>query len=244
MKDQYFGDVNDYLKYGILRELSKSVDSLHVAWMLTPSDGGADGKFTTYLSKPRTWRQYDPALFDFLKAEVVDRGRRAVEAIESWEGLPSSFSSKIVPDDLPGRRGWSADMLEAIQNHSLVFFDPDNGIEVQSCPVGRKRSSKYVYWNELAQTWHRGASLLVYQHFRREQRDKFIERLTLDFKQKLGAARVLVLRTPRVAFFLVPQNEWVGHAERHAAEIQRRWPKRIRVHEMVRQAPEQWNASV
>lgn len=243
MKDQYFGDVNDYLKYGILRELKKNVGALHVVWMLTPSDGSTDGKFTDYLAKPEAWRQYDPSLFDFLKSEVIVQSRRAVEYIEPWEGLPGIFSSKIVPDDRPGRQRWSAEMLEAIPHQSLVFFDPDNGIEVPSCPMGRKRSSKYVYWNELAAAWHRGASLLVYQHFTRENRERFLERLSLDFKQRLGAQQVTVLRTPRVAFFLVPQGEWAGQAEPNAAAIQRRWNGRIRVEEMTGIAPEVESAS-
>ena len=74
LKNQYFGDVNDYLKYGILRELSKSAESLHVVWMLTESDGSADGKFTEYLSSPGKWRHYDPALFDFLRSQLLDHG--------------------------------------------------------------------------------------------------------------------------------------------------------------------------
>lgn len=98
MKDQYFGDVNDYLKYGILRELSNGTAPLHVVWMLTPSDASRDGKFTEYLSERSTWRDYDPALFDFLKSEVVDRGRRAVKGIERWAGLPARFSSQLVPE--------------------------------------------------------------------------------------------------------------------------------------------------
>ena len=40
MKDQYFGDISDYRKYGILRALrSKVQGTLLVAWMLTPDDG-------------------------------------------------------------------------------------------------------------------------------------------------------------------------------------------------------------
>ena len=40
MKNQYFGDVNDYRKYGLLRALQGegSLSTL-VAWMLTPDDG-------------------------------------------------------------------------------------------------------------------------------------------------------------------------------------------------------------
>lgn len=44
MKDQYFGDVNDYRNYGPLPALqSQGNGSLLVAWMLTLDDGGRDG---------------------------------------------------------------------------------------------------------------------------------------------------------------------------------------------------------
>ena len=46
MKDQYFGDINDYRKYGLLRAVvCTSGLRLMVAWMLTPDDGSTDGKF-------------------------------------------------------------------------------------------------------------------------------------------------------------------------------------------------------
>jgi hypothetical protein len=44
MKNQYFGDINDYRKYGLLRMLQSSGGGrLLVAWMLTPDDGSRDG---------------------------------------------------------------------------------------------------------------------------------------------------------------------------------------------------------
>lgn len=235
MKNQYFGDVNDFLKYGILRELADDPGTLHVSWMLTPSDGSTDGKFTEYLSDPDRWRSYDPALFDFLRTEVVDRNRRAVSRIESWEGLSASFFSKPVPGGLAERGKWSAEMLDAIRGQRLVFFDPDNGIEVESCPMGRKKSNKYVFWTELVETWNRGASLLVYQHFTRERRTRFLERISGEFKERLGAQRVFVLRTPRVAYFLVPQREWEVKAAHHATEIQRGWTGLIGTQEILGQ---------
>ena len=40
MKNQYFGDVNDYRKYGLLRVLQREANlRCVVAWMLTPDDG-------------------------------------------------------------------------------------------------------------------------------------------------------------------------------------------------------------
>ena len=56
MKDQYFGDINDYRKYGLLRAIVRTSGMrLMVAWMLTPDDGSTDGKFVSYLEHPGKW---------------------------------------------------------------------------------------------------------------------------------------------------------------------------------------------
>jgi hypothetical protein len=60
MKDRYFGDINDYRKYGLLRALQSYGDGhLLVAWMLTPDDGGRDGGLRSYLDDPSAWAKYD-----------------------------------------------------------------------------------------------------------------------------------------------------------------------------------------
>src|SRR5687768_3003787 len=64
MKNQYFADINDYFKYGILRCLGKGGLRIAVCWMLTPDDGRSDGRKISYLSNPDRWRNYDPVLFD------------------------------------------------------------------------------------------------------------------------------------------------------------------------------------
>jgi hypothetical protein len=65
LKDQYFGDVNDFRKYGLLRALGVSEDlRLGVCWMLTEGDNRTDGNVLGYLSKPREFRHRDPELFD------------------------------------------------------------------------------------------------------------------------------------------------------------------------------------
>ncbi|MCJ7618838.1 MAG: hypothetical protein MUP64_01300, partial [Anaerolineae bacterium] len=68
MKNQYFGDVNDYRKYGLLRVLTNGGEiKAAVCWMLTPDDGRGDGGFTSYLEQPDKWRHFDPLLFDHLR---------------------------------------------------------------------------------------------------------------------------------------------------------------------------------
>jgi hypothetical protein len=50
MKNQYFGDINDYRKYGLLRRLQAGL-SLCVCWTLTDDDGSSDGRFLEYLNR-------------------------------------------------------------------------------------------------------------------------------------------------------------------------------------------------
>src|SRR3954464_1849408 len=73
MKNQYFGDVNDYRKYGLLRSLVLA-DGLRigVCWMLTPDDHRPDGEKTKYLNprSERNWRSLDPILYEFLQRKV------------------------------------------------------------------------------------------------------------------------------------------------------------------------------
>lgn len=54
MKNQYFGDIYDYIKYGLLRRLSHYGNiSTAVCWMLTENDDKKDGHRVNYLREPR-----------------------------------------------------------------------------------------------------------------------------------------------------------------------------------------------
>ena len=84
VKDQYFGDINDYRKYGLLRALQESTDlRLLIAWMLTPADGRSDGEFTSYLDSPRRWDRFDPELYRGLRDLMADGSDRVVQS-DSW----------------------------------------------------------------------------------------------------------------------------------------------------------------
>src|SRR5688572_2505295 len=132
MKHQYFGDVNDYRKYGLLRTLqAESRLRLGVWWMLTPDDGRSDGKFIRYLGEPSAWRGFDPRLFDALAVIVPET--RSVTAV-ALHGLlgDALFDDAIVPDDLSARTACFAAARDRLRAAELVFVDPDNGLEISS----------------------------------------------------------------------------------------------------------------
>src|SRR5258707_11225880 len=116
MKDQYFGDINDFRKYGLLRLLCVS-DRLRlgVCWILTDTDSRTDGKLLNYLHQPKKYRHRDPELFDWLL-----------------------FESGILADHKDQRSAYFSKCATCFAGCDLVFFDPDNGLEIKSTQLGHK----------------------------------------------------------------------------------------------------------
>ena len=231
MKNQYFGDVNDYRKYGLLRALTGPGElSACVCWMLTPDDGRTDGRFTEYLSQPEKWRRFDPDLFDKLGQTVVVKGERDVRYAGEKNLLPAArYYDPLLPDDRAGRSRFFVRFWEATGDCDLVFFDPDNGMEVKSKPYGSKDSSKYLYWHELSAASSKGFSILVYQHFRREKREAFVRRMAQEMMEKTGVVTVTSFSTAHVVFFLLPLASQVAAFERGISRVEARWGGQIDV---------------
>lgn len=229
MKDQYFGDVNDYVKYGLLRCLAEAELRVGVCWMLTPGDGSGDGGKTGYLSDPLRWRWHDPALFDALR-DSVNSGERRVGAVERRALIPcGSYFEEFVPDGRSAREAWGTSALSALATSDVVFFDPDNGLEVGSIPIGAAGSKKYVAWSDLTAAWDRGASLVVFQHFARVGREGYTRDLTARVAAKTGGAKVVPLRTAHVLFLVAAQSKHQPQIERALELMSARWGSRIQV---------------
>jgi len=224
VKNQYVGDVNDFLKYGLIRTLTtEGSRPSFVAWLLTPDDLSRDGRKLSYLEAPKKWRHRDPTLFDELQ-RLVAEGTRSVSAVADAGLLPGAlFHQEFVPLQVESRRQLFDDLLRSARGQELVFFDPDNGFEVQSCPAGRKGSDKYLLWRELSDTYRVGHSVLVYQHFGREHRESFTDRIARRIAEATGAGAVFAFATSQVVFFLVAQHSETAYYEERANIVARQW---------------------
>lgn len=224
MKNQYFGDVNDYRKYGLLRAILAGTGiRLGVCWMLTDPDNRKDGRHLGYLDKPRKFRAFDHELFDWLRRIIHQFADRRTARIEATGLLPHAvYFSELLLDGNQHRKTWFANCRRQLDGSDLVFFDPDNGLE-RSVASGRRNSHKFLYWTEVRDTFSSGASVLVYQHFPREARASYIERLAARLQGKTGASAVFSFVTPHVLFLLAAQ-------ERHAEPFR----------EVVRKLPLSW----
>lgn len=231
MKNKYFGDINDYKKYGLLRSLTGQGEiATTVCWVLTEDDDRSDGRRIQYLEQPEKWRYHDPVIFDHLRVQVLQRRIRSVDAIEGADVLPNCrFYSPLVRDNVEARQSYFRELLKFATGSQLVFFDPDNGLEVKSVPSGRKNSSKYLYWEEVKAAFERGHSLLIYQHFPRRPRAPFISQLVDKFRVATGVRNVLSYCTSYVVFFLVPQAAHEEHFKERSNVVVETWGQMISV---------------
>lgn len=230
MKNQYFGDINDYRKYGLLRVLLRVGGfRMLIAWMLTPDDSGADGKFTDYLNQPEKWIHYDSELYSKLREWVIIKNKREVSLIQDTDLLANAiYFSDLVPDAAPLRKEWADDLYDAAENSDFVFLDPDNGLEIMSKPYGRKNSSKYLYWTEVRELWNRGKSLLIYQHFPFIKREIFIQNKLQEIKKHTPSSLVGAFSTSHVVFLLALQAKHKHFYSLLIENVKDNWGEQIR----------------
>jgi hypothetical protein len=228
MKDQYAGDINDYLKYALLRALAAAHGgTLQVCWMRTAGDGRSDGARLAYLREPERFRALDPPVFDAL-GEMIERGRRSVRAVQDAAVLPSArFHGALLSDELAARVAHFERILGCLGTDDLVFFDPDNGLQVRSVRLGRRNCCKYLYWDELEQALGRQRSAVVYQHFPRRPRGEFTQALLGELTERHPGRRAFAICSPWVAYLVCAPPAQARAFHRAATRVAARAPTHL-----------------
>lgn len=230
MKNQYFGDINDYRKYGLLRSISKATNlTISVAWMLTSDDKSTDGQLISYLNAPAKWRYSDPELFDQLSYVIRNERKRHVGLAQKYNLIPTTkYFDKVIPDDATQRNAWFKQLLTFAEQSDLVFIDPDNGLEVKSKPYGKTKSSKYLYCHELDALWDNGKSISLYQHFAREKRSTFIQGMLSTLQDRTQGSMVCAFSTANVVFLLALQPHHQKYYQAIRQSVEQHWGNQIK----------------
>ena len=171
LQNRYVGDIGDFAKYSLLNALSEE-RRLGVAWYLYPDEEhNDDGKHTSYLDEPDTWRGRSPKVFDGLRQLVRLGSRDVVEVVGNQIIFPHAVSDE--PLSFLGRRSneksrWREDWFSRVQsdlrNCDIVFADPDNGL----CLDERFKSGVSKDWKRLplseAKRLAEGRMAVIYHH--------------------------------------------------------------------------------
>src|SRR4051794_13144870 len=213
MRDQYAGDISDYVKYAFLRAVG-SASRLGVAWYYLPGhDGRADGQHREFLGQ-QAWRELDPAVFDALAA-LNTRSVQEIERAPFW-----AESTKFHRDPVArsaARTLWFNELVATLSGSKLIFVDPDNGLSQSSSP-------KHVSAHELAILHQKFGAVALIQFPRRQKHATLVEAQSQLFAELCGTRDVLTVRTttsvPTSAGY-APRQRWFtligGTDEMHAS---------------------------
>ncbi|MCL1803695.1 MAG: hypothetical protein FWG30_08685 [Eubacteriaceae bacterium] len=182
MKNQYVGDIGDYVKLGLLRSMEDVGYKIGINWYLTPDDDDKkDGRHIKYLSNGCDTN--DNALFASLYEIVRIRNDRSVNAIINSDLLystkhysrPFDITSSADREDF--RADWHANALMHLKGSDIVFLDPDNGFLPESINATSKAGNKYAEYFEAADYFHEGSTVIVYCHRDRSPEEAYLNRI-------------------------------------------------------------------
>ncbi len=194
MQDRYAGDVGDFGKLGMLRQLAGVGLKIGVNWYLTykPEEHtNADGKHITYLND-KSFQECDEELIELL-GRIVKCNRSATALEEAKLIHNAEYYAEILKpgsDQSFSREVWHKNSLEVLTDSDIIFCDPDNGLLVKSVSLSSTKSDKYVTENELANYYLLGKSVIFYNHRCREKEEVYLRRFaSLQHRGELATAK-------------------------------------------------------
>lgn len=231
MQNRYTGDIGDFGKYGMLRELCKD-RKLGIVWYLVPDETDKnDGNKIGYLDIDKEsptqlnidrYRKCDPELYDKLR-EIVKSNNRNVTAIRDNHILPTNvFFENYVPQR--ERKKWLQEAHQCVQSCEIIFLDPDNGLQVKSRRAGSKKAPKYVFQDDLSD-FKSSQSLIIYQHrWLYRPHEAQVTKQICELREKFGDRRIYALtycpnpdksekKPDRIYYIILSKEDPLSHDE-------------------------------
>ena len=201
MKNQYAGDVGDYTKLGVLRGLEKAGFSIGLNWYLTPDEPEhsktfTDGKHTKFLECDCDTP--DKNLHCVLKKIGLSKNRSVARLERANLFENTLFWNKML--ESKSRDKWHLKALKKLSKQDVIFLDPDNGLEVKSTNPYSKNGNKYATYQEAADYYAQGSTVIIYNHRDRKPENEYLKRF-YRFKGFKVFGKGLFIFGSRKAFF-------------------------------------------
>lgn len=225
VKNKYFGDTRDLFKYNLIFEIIREIDSINrftFIPMLTKNKNGIGGNETDYSNAKAGTENGE--LVRFLRRCVEEKRRNVTEIKEFFQskGIEIEIYKETEYFDAANRAGYFKSVPDELLYQSLIFLDPDNGLEIKDS------GEKHVLYSEVKDLFERmtgGSILMVYQHFPREEHRQYIRKRANELKEKVGNWP-LYISDDQIVFFLLTKEESVrSHLYRILQKYNERHPK-------------------
>jgi len=162
MQNKYVGDIGDFGKFALLRNVIGDNFKLGINWYLIPNDELPGGKIINFFDNNR-FNGYDDELKEILK-KIVEQKKRNIKELENADifnkntiycndileyGMYENFISGNLINKYrkDNRNIWHKNALKMLIGCDIVFLDPDNGINANNKTLYRKNGNKYILKN-------------------------------------------------------------------------------------------------
>ena len=200
MQNRYAGDVGDFSKFGLLRQIGIKGLVVGVNWYLVADEAhNNDGKHIGFLTDKR-YDDCDDELRDSLHSVV--KHERSVFMLEKQQLIHNAvyFSEQLYPpmtNDF-SRNDWHKQAMKRFSSANIVFLDPDNGILVKSTSMKSAKSIKFVLRDEICDYYATGHSVVIYNHRCRQVEAEYLRRFDwMSDESRLESAHILGLKFVR-----------------------------------------------
>jgi len=171
MKKQYLGDIRDLFKYDLIQQIMKEVGFLQKFTyipMVTENDSSKEGKkrdFDKAKNEGRPGTKNDKLIKALKEYKKIDADKRDFKKIEEYFKLRNIRIFIYKRDEYfehGSREEYFKKILEDLPCSSLVFVDPDIGLQI------KKSGEKHLLYEEvkcLYKAMDKDSILMIYQRF-------------------------------------------------------------------------------
>ena len=239
MKNQWFGDIHDFRKYGLLAFLSNCYNNIYIDWMLTKDiPDTKDGKIVKFAGTnrknywaPATAGKIQKQIWEYLhnfhmKPDNIRHVSYGMQFLSHFNNNCNFFSSLDYE--------WNNKQFILSQQH-LIFFDADNGLanNIPNKKIKTESDPRYITCEKIDQYLNKQFSVLIYQHNTLSCLRSFstlckncIETLSVDRED------IIVFKGGHVVYFLIEKNKMLREEiikKFHAEEFSPRYLKLLNV---------------
>jgi hypothetical protein len=219
MNRQYFGDTRDLFKFDLVRHIMKSLPELSgftYVPMLSETKGAGRNKKSPKKDLALALAAGKAGTQNRDLSTLMEQLQDIESTLEYVTGISSYFGSEQIATEIfhkirfthETRDHYFQNILEHFPARSLVFLDPDTGLE-EGLP-----GEKHLLFSEVKavhDTMDAGSILMIYQHFPRVKRGGYIRNRCLQLTKLTGSPPVAITDN-EIVFFLIAKDP--GHNER------------------------------
>lgn len=174
MRDEWYGDKRDLVKWGVLLEVAQRYGAKHILQVL--------------YHRPTKWK---PLRIDGEKVKLNSAVLQHFRDPFSVSQIECKCRIEVLGNQFEDRNEYLKEVLKRIRLRSglprIIFLDPDTGLE----PKG-KATLNHVLASELKKIWAtliRGDVLVLYQHQTNRNGSEWIQPKKRQFEKALGIRR-------------------------------------------------------